>query len=222
MTAAAKIKKNKVHIFGDSTAVKGMFKARGFEIVESNNPKDFEIAVLTGGADICPFLYGEREIVGTSYDPDRDMAEVAFLKSLPSMMPKLGICRGGQLMNVIIGNGRMIQDTDKHRAGKHNVVFDGFRQGDVQRNFLINSYHHQLMIPGEDATVVGRSYESTLRKTPKGVTKISRPSTDEYDAEIIYYWQGNALCFQAHPEYEGDKDNPTRELFFECVDYVLL
>lgn len=220
MELTTKQKPNKVHIFGKSHAVTKIFKDRGFEIVESPTDK-FEIAVLTGGQDICPYLYGEREIVETYFDAERDLEEIKFLKSLPSMMPKIGICRGGQLMNVVIGNGRMIQDVDHHRATKHSVVFDGFRKGDQKKTLYINSYHHQLMIPGEDGIVYGYSHLSTVRKTQKEAIKIPRPSEDNPDPEIIYYWNGNTICFQAHPEYDSDKDNQTRELFFECVDYVI-
>ena len=61
--------------------------------------------VLTGGADVSPYLYGEEPNakLGTT-DPIRDRFELATIKAaLEANKPILGICRGLQLLNVYFG-----------------------------------------------------------------------------------------------------------------------
>ena len=67
--------------------------------------------VLTGGADVSPYLYGEEPNakLGTT-DPIRDRFELATIKAaLEANKPILGICRGLQLLNVYFG-GSLYQD----------------------------------------------------------------------------------------------------------------
>ena len=67
--------------------------------------------VLQGGADVCPLHYGEEprrpEWGG---DPRRDQYEMALIAEfLRQGKPILGICRGMQLLNVVMG-GSLYQD----------------------------------------------------------------------------------------------------------------
>ncbi len=67
--------------------------------------------IFSGGPDLDPALYGagpEPDIVGAR--PQRDSSEVALMKAaLESRTPLLGICRGMQLLNVVLG-GDLDQD----------------------------------------------------------------------------------------------------------------
>src|SRR6185437_1992245 len=61
--------------------------------------------VLTGGGDIFPGLYGQKQGPATSgVSVDRDRVEIEALGlALERGVPVLAICRGMQLLNVAMG-----------------------------------------------------------------------------------------------------------------------
>lgn len=67
--------------------------------------------LYTGGPDIDPFLFGEETIKGGGVViPQRDrMEEYLFHIAIKSKKPVLGICRGIQILNVLLG-GTLYQD----------------------------------------------------------------------------------------------------------------
>ena len=80
--------------------------------------------VLAGGADVDPARYGrEAGPHTTSTRPERDASEIALLESaLDRGLPLLAICRGMQLLNVLLG-GTLLQHlpevagTEPHQLG---------------------------------------------------------------------------------------------------------
>ena len=192
--------------FLDGTT-KALFDSLGF--VE--NRQSFDFAVFTGGEDICPVFYGQSKNSRTSYNLDRDMEEIKFFKGLPLKMPKIGICRGGQLLNIMYG-GSMFQHVNNHAGTTHNVM-DAV-SGEIH---VHNSVHHQMMIPADDARVLAWAEESTERWYEKNETKLpqgqTRPEIWE-DPEVLFYDHGNALCFQGHPEYHHE---PTKLHFIQLL-----
>jgi putative glutamine amidotransferase len=67
--------------------------------------------VLTGGVDVDPAEYGERERHPTvEIDPVRDRYELALAReALARDLPILAICRGAQVLNTAAG-GTLVQD----------------------------------------------------------------------------------------------------------------
>ncbi|ETX27289.1 gamma-glutamyl-gamma-aminobutyrate hydrolase family protein [Roseivivax isoporae] len=60
--------------------------------------------VIGGGDDIAPTLYGGEIRVGVRLDPDRDALEARVLReAYDRCLPVLGICRGAQMLNVVLG-----------------------------------------------------------------------------------------------------------------------
>lgn len=197
----------KVYVVGGDSLIEPMFKKRKFELVE--RPDECDIMCFTGGADVSPHLYGEDIIPGTYCDPDRDEFEEAIFDEFP-MIYKVGICRGGQFLNVMNG-GRMYQDVDNH--GRTHWIYTSEGNPLCQ----VTSTHHQMMIPkdGVDVKVLAYARESTTRIRQRGAF-VSSPFTD--DVEVVYYTskkdRAGSLCFQPHPEYgHGD----TETLFFEYL-----
>ncbi len=66
--------------------------------------------VIGGGDDIAPTLYGGELRVGVRLDPARDDLEQSVLRgAFERGLPILGICRGSQMLNVVLG-GTLHQD----------------------------------------------------------------------------------------------------------------
>ena len=117
--------------------------------------------LLSGGSDLDPGYYGEGPLpeLGPTI-PERDAFEVEVLKAaLARGIPVFGICRGLQVLNVVLG-GTLYQDLPSQFGGEvlkhrqttpkwqvtHEVeVRDGSYLAELAgRGALkVNSYHHQ-------------------------------------------------------------------------------
>jgi len=65
--------------------------------------------IISGGDDIHPALYGEEPQVGGRYDRERDTMESTCIDfALNTGLPLLGICRGHQLINTVMGGSLYI------------------------------------------------------------------------------------------------------------------
>jgi anthranilate synthase component 2/putative glutamine amidotransferase len=80
--------------------------------------------VLAGGADIDPARYGEEPGPHTTVvRPERDATEVAVLQAaLDRDLPLLAVCRGMQLLNVVLGGSLLqhlpaVPGTESHQLG---------------------------------------------------------------------------------------------------------
>lgn len=186
---------------GDQWGEAKMFTQRGWNIVRHPDVADF--LCFTGGSDIDPAFYGQKRLPCTFPSPRRDVYEKAFWDAFPDK-PKIGICRGGQLLNALSG-GDMFQDVDGHQ-GTHDAI-------DVATGvvFQFSSVHHQMMIPGDGAVVLAVANEATRREKENKVETIVDAATPLWmdDPEAIWYEKTQSFCFQPHPEW-----GPT-----ECTDY---
>ena len=157
--------------------------------------RGFSYKVLTPGESLngCTMLLlcGGPD-VGSS--PARDNAEIKWFKEAYTKMPVLGVCRGLQISNVILG-GTLYDNLDetkiKHTSNKieiagepspllesswHDVIFEDGRR------FKVNSRHHQ-----------------GIDRLANGLKIIAKCSEDE----VLEMVEGdNALFVQWHPERE--------------------
>jgi len=125
----------------------------------------FDGLLLTGGYDVSPALYGETARYETvRFDETRDAFEAAFARAfLATGKPVFGICRGNQLLNVLLG-GTLYQDLPEElgfihfdRDLRHWVTA---KEGSILHRlfgerFRVNSTHHQAvrtLAPGLHAT----------------------------------------------------------------------
>jgi anthranilate synthase component 2/putative glutamine amidotransferase len=79
--------------------------------------------VLAGGADVDPARYGQSPGPATTVvRPERDEAELAVLASaLERGLPLLAVCRGMQLLNVLLGGDLVQHLPDVPTAGVHQA-----------------------------------------------------------------------------------------------------
>jgi putative glutamine amidotransferase len=133
--------------------------------------------LLTGGVDVDPVEYGERERhPSVKVDRDRDRYELSLARTaLDRDLPVLAICRGAQVLNVAAG-GTLIQDLPSARPSEilhtinypknaiaHEIVvaagttLAGLLPLDRDRRVPVNSRHHQSVKEPAPGFVVSAS-----------------------------------------------------------------
>ena len=109
---------------------------------------------LTGGVDISPKLYGEEKTPQCGQNDEwRDTIEAACFKAfIKAGKPVFGICRGMQMINVLMG-GTLYQDISEelHVSHPYNSIheIDAVKDSIICRlfgeKFIVNSFHHQAV-----------------------------------------------------------------------------
>ena len=83
-------------------------------------PQPLEGIVIGGGTDLDPALYAGMDDGKARLDPRRDGFEKHMIEAaLEKGIPLLGICRGAQLLNVVLG-GNLHQDVRPMRRKTSN------------------------------------------------------------------------------------------------------
>ena len=182
----------------------------GATAIVNDYTEDYDGLVLCGGSDIHPMYYNEEIKGSREIDIERDKREFEITaKFLETGKPILGICRGHQLLNVILG-GTLIQDlpnasdhTQKNgtdnihtlKANPRSKLYDLY--GDY---FFVNSSHHQAIDKiGEGLIPTGFSMDGVI----EAAEHISKPY----------------LTVQFHPErMNTDKTENGLEIFKYFID----
>lgn len=210
--------KYKVYVHGPGAFLyMQMFHRAGFEGVKS--PDEADIICFTGGEDVHPSFYNEenakdsrgRSLSYTNMKRDEVDARM-YGYCLASGKFMVGICRGGQFLNVMNG-GSMWQHVDGHAGGPHNLV--DTITGQVVR---VTSTHHQMMRPADDGIVIATARESShkigaVREWHIEHDMQAQPD-DLDDIEVVWYGEAKCLCFQPHPEFGAQE---TAEYFFSVL-----
>ncbi len=133
--------------------------------------------IFSGGSDLDPAHYGqEPHPETTGIVAERDSGELALLRAaLERDLPLLAICRGSQVLNVVLG-GDLVQhlpelvggDAHKQTSGvfaDHEVGIEIGTQLDelVGGEVLVKSHHHQgFGRLGEGLRVAARADDGTI------------------------------------------------------------
>lgn len=167
--------------------------------------------LFTGGDDVEPARYGAQTDPHTSCYSARDRMEEALWQAvLPRRKPVLGICRGIQLMNVLLG-GTLYQDLETqypspvchHQQPPYDRPVHSVRllHGTPLQELLgddqlrVNSYHHQAIHSlAPDLLPMAVSEDGLI----EGV----------YHRRYPFLWG-----VQWHPEYSCHTDPVSRKMF---------
>lgn len=207
----------KVYIVGGSQGMYSrMFTMRGWQVTD--NKIEADLAQFTGGADVSPWLYGEKKHPRTGNTPDRDKFEKHEYNQLQELgVPCAGICRGGQFLNVM-NEGKMYQDVNNHAIGGMHIAY---LIGNLVPVY-VTSTHHQMMRPSEDGLVVMTAGLSTYKEWMEDEHIVRRvihkPEVNKEDIEAVYYEDTASFCFQPHPEFNN---NALQDLYFNLLDEYL-
>lgn len=112
--------------------------------------------LLTGGGDIDPILYGQKNTDSYDIDHDKDIAEINLVKHFYNTNKAIiGICKGMQIINIVFG-GTIIQDIknknihsrngeDKEKIHYIKTNGNNFLCDLYGKKFAVNSSHHQAI-----------------------------------------------------------------------------
>ena len=201
----------KVKIVNGNYEYDQLFRSLGHSLVSVTGASD--LVCFTGGADVHPWLYGDSQHKLTMPFFKRDREEsLVFNEALSLGIPMVGICRGGQFLNVMNG-GRMYQHITGH-LGNHEII--DLITGET---VLVSSTHHQMIMKAPEGVLVASSGIGGEREWyDKGILK--RDYSDQ-DQEVVFYEKSKCLCFQPHPEFGGDEYAQMRAYFASLLDRYL-
>ncbi len=151
--------------------MKGIEKAGGIPVILplTANPQTlttlagtYDGFLLTGGQDVSPQIYGETvsPLCGSICKERDEMERIIIIEAIRLDKPVLGICRGIQILNAVLG-GTLYQnlptgypsDTEHCQKPPYDVPIHKVKlvkssplYGLLQKDELkVNSYHHQAI-----------------------------------------------------------------------------
>lgn len=196
-----------VYIVMGSAQYHNMFIKLGWVI--TGNIQEANLLCFTGGEDVSPELYFDKAHPYTYNSIGRDVEEKKiFDQAIKNNIPMVGVCRGGQFLNVMSG-GRMYQHVEGHTRS-HDIT--DLQTGEV---LYVSSTHHQMMMPSSEGILIASSGIGGSREWYDG--EIFKKDVSEEDIEVVYYPHSNCLCFQPHPEFTGAVYEPMTEYFGRCI-----
>lgn len=193
----------------------------------AKSPEEADLILFTGGEDVDPVWYDEKKLNFTFSNLDRDrMEKVVFDYAVERGIPMVGICRGGQALNVFSG-GRMWQEVNNH-CGNHDIMeVLPAKVKRAPRRFEVTSTHHQMMRPSDKATVLavgvtGPGNRPICSERQSFNERVEGQDSKKFpDFEVLWYPETKSLCFQPHPEFPS-APKACKEYFDELLEnYVL-
>jgi gamma-glutamyl-gamma-aminobutyrate hydrolase PuuD len=205
----------RVRIINGNSSYERMFISHGWEVVNPlGSPvsrQRVDLVCFTGGEDVSPSWYGQKPIPETHSNPNRDFTERKIFHAYKELgTPMVGICRGGQFLNVMCG-GSLWQDVTGHAVSSGHLAID-YSTGNT---FKVSSAHHQMMRPSPLGKLLAYAQEASVLEDETSILNVF-----EYkDAEVVLYKGQSVLCFQPHPEYTGFEE--CTEKFFEYLKEIV-
>ena len=168
--------------------------------------------LLPGGGDMDPKFYGQARIPACG-EPNllRDAAEPLLLRAfLAADKPVLGICRGIQVMNAVLG-GDLYQDIKPFEHLPHNDHWAKVHTVTVRRGTLLSR------ILGQDTVLVNGQHHQAVDRVAPGFT-LAALSEDGIVEAIEKPDARFCLGVQWHPEWLSDADPAMQGLFDAFVN----
>lgn len=150
--------------------------------------------VIGGGDDINPSHYRQQPAHDGEYDPERDQLEISWIKyALKRQLPLLGICRGSQLINAVLG-GELHQDIRQMRQLTYN------RPGLLPtKQVRLTAESRVAQLCGKQHLRVNSLHSQVVSKTGKGMNAVGW-DLDGF-IQATEHSERRIIGVQWHPEY---------------------
>ena len=191
-TGASSLSVNYTEAVARAGGVPVIFPTVADSVLAAELVRRVDAVVFSGGPDLDPSYYGEtiwNETV--KVDTLRDVSDLMLMRAaLAAKKPIMAICRGEQLMNVVLG-GSLYQDiptqvdtTVKHAGGAWHRI--GVEKGSVLYALF-----------GEDSLTVNSSHHQAVKDPAPSVRVTARANDGIIEA---YEYGDRVIAFQFHPE----------------------
>lgn len=179
--------------------------------------------LLPGGLDIHPRFYGQEPHPALDpTDQGLDFAETTILPwAISDDMPLLGICRGEQVLNVVMG-GTLIQDiySEYTTTIDHRESFKRRIRDFLAHDISIDPESRLYGLVGDDRVWVNTSHHQSIDKVGNGLVATAwSPDgiVEAIEAPDAHY----LVAVQCHPEELWRKHTWARKLFKSFVDAAI-
>ncbi len=176
--------------------------------------------LMPGGLDIHPKFYGQEPHPALDpTDDGLDHVETTLLPwALEDDMPVLGICRGEQVINVVMG-GTLIQDiyTQYPTTIDHRELFKRRIRDFLAHDIAIDPDSRLRTIVGEDRIWVNTSHHQAVDRVAPGLVATAW-SPDGIVEAVESPSHRFLLAVQCHPEEMWRKHPWARRLFKTFVE----
>ncbi len=196
----------KILTIGSLVHSRFLYQSLGWEEASSFDEADF--LMFTGGEDVTPKYYNQREHPRTYCNSRRDEFEYRMFNDAISKGKKmLGICRGFQAIHAFQGFPLV-----QHMVGHNNTSHKIISPNDSFTPFIAPGDHHQnpIAVPAMQLLGVSPPISSIFRDGNDEEIEFLTPYKE---VEIGFYPHIQALGFQYHPEW-ADQNS-------ECVTQTI-
>lgn len=179
-------------------------RALRISIAQPGIPEKLDGIIIGGGDDIDPALYGGE---GPAQNAERDELEIRYIRfALEQHIPLLGICRGAQLLNVVLG-GTLYADIRKlryHTSNRRSILplktvdmMPGSTLGEIMDSskIKVNSLHFQAILrPANRLKIVGKDRDDFIQaveaQAPAALVGV------QWHPEYLWYLPGQLALFR--------------------------
>ena len=168
--------------------------------------------LLTGGADVHPAAYGEKDtgLCGETC-PQRDLMELLLLKAaLERDLPILAICRGMQMLNCFLG-GSLYQDIEaQFGSALRHPVYE--RPRDQVHEVQVQPCSLLARVTGRETLLVNSRHHQGIKRVGQGIT-VNGWAEDGLPEAVELPGHRFVLGVQWHPESLSDYAPEAQALF---------
>lgn len=206
--------------------MKGLTKAGGIPVMLplsadrdtlTQLAKQLDGFLFSGGQDVAPAVYGEQPIPACGpLCPERDAMERALLPLVWEMdKPVLGICRGIQLLNAVLG-GTLYQDLPTQTVSEVQHHQDPPYDKPVHEAALVEHTPLYMKLKRSRISVNSCHHQGIRELAPKLRAMAYAPDgmiEAVYAPDRTFVW-----AVQWHPEFFSVDDEISRTIFGAFVD----
>lgn len=175
--------------------------------------------VLSGGADIAPWRFGDDAIHPDTYDvdPGRDEFEIALVhEALAREKPLLAICRGIQVLNVALGGTLHQHVPDAFTGIVHRQHHDGIPADQPGHAVTIVAGSLLERTVGADRLPVNSFHHQGLKAIASELV-VTASSDDGLVEAVEHRTRPDVIAVQWHPELMAPTTEAQTRLFRNLV-----
>lgn len=167
-------------------------------------PENIRGIIIGGGDDIEPEHYGALADPSGAYDPERDHFEMEMIRNaLKAEIPMLGICRGAQLINVVLGGSLYLDIRSERKFTPNKKTLRPIKWANIKSETRLHSLIEKSRIR------INSLHNQAVNNLGKGLA-MSAIDDDGFVQAIESTKNDFVIGVQWHPEYLPYKSDQRR------------